>query len=443
LPLTMKIIIAIAVFLFFILVFSGCSEDPVQQPPEISFFRVINSGTLYALDTLKFDLVVQSEYPVSSLKMSLKSNEGTVLLSHVWNQENSHEITLYDEAFLLSRKDLETGTYMLEAYVYAENGTAKDIRDVPLVALAPEVERVMLVCHNNELTTTIGVIDSDLSFSEMFSLNGDFLDAYADSDDEFLYTVGSMSGNLICTSLKTFEEVWQYGVDTNPPFPKFRAALLSEDHIWVSIHPDYILGFDKIGVEKFRANLSTERYPESMIIDDNLVVVEEFSKATAKKSLSRWWRVSGALMESHETFADDLILMGFHDNELYYAEVNDAISSIYAIDLYYNSRRWLFDYQGVFKMSCRGSNGTYFLTSGPDLYVYSPDYSVEFRHTFHQPVESMTYDNLNAILYVIAGNAVFKYSTAQNIVEKTNTFDASPDKVVIQYNRNLFTSEMY
>jgi hypothetical protein len=280
-------------------------------------------------------------------------------------------------------------------------------------------------------------------FSELFSLSGDFLDAYVDSDDDIIFTVGNMTGNLICSDLDASEELWQFGVDTNPPFPKFRAATSSDNHIWVSIHPDYILGLDHIGEEKFRSSLSIDRYPESMIVSDRYLVAEEYSKSTAKKTLSKWYVQSGVLAESCETFADDLILLDARDNELYYVEVHDAISSLYILDLVYNDRRWLFDYPGVFNLSCRGPHGKYFLSSGSGLYIYSPDYTIEYKHTFNHTIKSMTYDYLNATLYLIAGNTVYKYSTEQDIVEKTNTFDASPDKVLIQYNRNLFTSEMY
>lgn len=410
--------------------------------PSIRSFSVITDQPVYALDTIHFSLDVYSDVSIESAKLYLKNDEGQLLLTHIVSGVEGLSLTIENGSFILSRKDLKSSIYAIELIVVNKNGVAKTSVNQPVNAIDPEVVEQYLIMHDDEYETIVAFVDDEVNITAGWMMQGDFLDAAIDCDDDLLFTIGKESGSLICRNLEENYNVWMYDAVHNPPFPYFQAFAKSENMIWVALYQNNILGFDNSGIEKYRAWLTHNKFPESMLITDKYLVVEEYSMTTMKKVMSSWYMASGVLNESQETPFSDMLLIGNVDDEILYAGVADGVSKFYAHDLTMSERRWLFDEEEVFYLSCNGSDGCYFLASETAIFTYCPEYSLVRNFDVGEVITSITYEHLSNTLWITTVNSVLKYDMRDNILENSNTFDASPDKVIIRYNRNLFDSEL-
>ncbi len=435
----MKRFSSFLIFAISLLLLAKCKPEKELLIPEITSFSISND-IIYALDTLHFDLSAYSDSPIRSATLRLTDDSGVTLLSSVVNGLESMVLELKDEWFVLSRKDLAGGNYCLEATVSNEDGVAKEEIVIAINALDPFTAGVFLISHHNEYSTDVALLDDDLNTTSVYSLQGDFLDAAIDCDDDLLFTIGKMSGNLVCYNVEDEMIQWIFQAEHNPPFPYFQALVHSDNMIWIALYHNNILGFDHHGVEKYRAWLTRDRLPVSLLITENYVVAEEYSRTIMKKVLTSWYRASGVVHNPMEAAFDDIVLIDGSNNKILYAGVSGDNTTFFAHDLTMNERRRLFDYSGKIVKACKGSGGCYFLVSENEVLTFCPDYEITHSLALGN-IKSISYDHIEKKLWIIADKTLFKYNMQDNVLEKSNTFDATPEKVIIRYNRNLFSSE--
>ncbi|PID92909.1 MAG: hypothetical protein CSA95_09170 [Bacteroidetes bacterium] len=122
-PMAMKHRVVLPLFLLWLFWGAACTPEREPSLPEISSFHLLADDSLHALDTLSYALVVASESPIRSVKLQLKREEGSVLLSHLVDESGAVRVDIGEGLFILSRKGLETGRYRFEVLVSNEDGS--------------------------------------------------------------------------------------------------------------------------------------------------------------------------------------------------------------------------------------------------------------------------------------------------------------------------------
>ncbi|PIE87934.1 MAG: hypothetical protein CSA04_04455 [Bacteroidetes bacterium] len=399
----MKHRIVLLLFLLWLLGGAACTPEREPSLPEIFSFHLLADDSLHALDTLSYALVVVSESPIRSVKLQLKREEGSVLLSHLVDESGAVRVDIGEGLFILSRKGLETGRYRFEVLVSNEDGSSKRGIPVDIQALAPEVWERYLLLGSGGQDTEVALLQEDLSLMPGWSLQGDFLDGALDCSADRMFTLGRKTGALNCRDLEEEMLLWSIPADHNPPFPSFMAFALTDQQVWVAKYRDHILGYDYGGVEKYRAWLSSEGFPQSLLITEDYVVAEEYAIASMKKVLSFRYRASGVLHEAFETDFEELLLLGEEGREVLYAGFREGLTTFFLYDPWMGERVRLFDVPGKMVHAVKGSAGAFILADDESrLYSFRPKYGFEALFRVAYEIRSLSYDPLNRELWVVA-----------------------------------------
>ena len=418
--------------------FSSCTRTPLETAPEITCFEVHNMESLSAMDTLWFSLCASHQSIITSVRLTFSDSNGSVLLSQSWNPET--EVVLFEEAyFLLNRKDLPTADYTLRATVSSSGMAANTSLPVTINALELEVVNYFLISEKNANNVTAEILHDDLSVSDFAIFAGDFLDAAIDSDDNFMFLSGEKTGDMICYSLDDKETIWEKVCTPNPPFPCFTSMEYASDLIYIAEYNSYIYGFDRFGIEKYRAFPVGSMVPNELMLADDYLVATVYDPASGNDLLVSWYLASGVHHTTLDFGYEDLLLIGAEQNIVYFSCAQQGNVSIIKYDLLWDEKVPVAGVQRAFHCSC-GGGGVYYLADEWGIYRFSAGSGLVALFEMSN-VSFMTRDAVEESLWIISGNGLFKYRVEDDVIEKSNTFDFSPASLVIQYNRNRFLSD--
>ena len=422
------------------LLLSQCSGPAEYDPPEIMLLNPQEGSSYSVSDTIFMDLEITASAEIVFTKIDLINDKDIAVISNSVSVGGT-ALSLYNYPLVISRQDLPTGNYRLHIRVENEFQSSNLYRSVLIQEKLLATEGVYLISHNWNNVTNFELMDSLMIPTPVYSLSGDYGGAVVNSDRGYICSIGEYTGNFVCYHPESNTVMWQYQALINPPFPYFTSICRSSMVVYVSLYRDFIFGYDDYGVEKIRTWLTNDKYPYRSMLTENFLLTAEKGRYLDRNYITSYYLASGVTKDAFETEYEELFFLLSNDDNVYVAGAKPwGGVDIILYDVENNHKEPIMEIEG--KIVCVEKCGLNrcLIATKTEVLLYSAPYQI--RSVIQkEDVSSITYNYADGTIWLISGQEVLKYRDYSYVLEKSNTFEATLDDLVIMYNRDLFLTD--
>ena len=269
--------------LFLAAVLFSCKKDHDEEFPVIVWNSPANGTHANVFDTLHLSLHVSDNAGLENLAVKLlDANQISVGVSASQALSgHAQDVTL---DLPISNASLESGNYYLDAEVYDGHNLARSYIYISITAVPKQFKGFFAATL--PLANALKIYKTDTSWIPVLfsSPQSDFLDMEVSSYWQQVYSNGSLTGDLIATSIDGSTAGWSIHniVNTNPYWGPMS---ISGSHLWVTYRSDdKIKSLDETGLSRASLNGDGGYYPiRTLQVGDKVFSEQKDITSSAEK----------------------------------------------------------------------------------------------------------------------------------------------------------------
>lgn len=419
----------------------SCSKDQDDISPSILMSSPIEMQQIMDGETVRIIGTITDDRNIERITVTLRDKNNTPVLSTITKtlgQKNTERYAL-DASFIFSDLHMVSGEYDFNITVSdGENTTTKYI---PISFKEAQKKREgIFVVGNGGNFSSIYLLDNGLNGSFYKAINGDFIGASVDANNQQLINVAKTTGSISATGLNNGGDVWSVPVAGNSPTPFFTAFYYNNQRIYMGKRDGGVIGYDENGNPNFSTGTSVNAFMKSAFIHDDqyFVMVEEPVVTGNAGSIALAWLYSGVRIQQTAIHSDVRGMYSSTQNTIILL-ANDASlnAEIIFYDISSGATYSPFSISSLGKIDdcLEVSNGIYLVAANGDLSsVNINDHSI-LGYLTGVPADRIWLDNLANELYVSKDDLLSVYDYSTRALKGTYTHTEDIEEVLFWYNK--------
>jgi hypothetical protein len=304
--------------LFIVFLISTCKKDNPVPPPEINVLLPLTNAQYNVYDTVKIKLIIDSEQPEVSLKISLlKANysPASPINPLVFpNFKTGTETTL---DFLLDDEYLESDNYSLHFKATDHSGSTTVYRSIYIEGIQRQFEGIFIVSELSTTQTGIEKLGTNFTGHGIKIMTGNYAGSAVNSRNKLVYVAGRNSGNLIAMDTDSLTKKWEVPIIPNPVQPYFTCLEQIDQVLYVGFYSGEVNGYNPSGNLIFSTQADGLTFPVRVCIAGNTLVVSSTSKSNLFEDwLETFFLISGASNSKTKLLIKPVYLKTLGDEEV-------------------------------------------------------------------------------------------------------------------------------
>ena len=420
-------------YLFSIFLFS-CKKDSDALKPVITI-SIPSENAQYAIaEKITVTATVSDESNIEYIMMQIIDENQIAVTPQILSIPNEKKAFISND-FVIENKKLKSGDYYI--YIRAFDGTNESsVRRKIYISEIPKYSKAIYVLTSpgqNQFDTH--KVDSLYTTSLAFSHIGDCIGIEVNSNDNQVYTCGSLTGNLEARTVTNHSMVWNSN-NNGAGVPYFTAMHSAENILYVGHYDGHISGYNKNGQITVNTTAGgNQYYPTKISANNDLIFSEEKQLSGQLKRLSVYYSSTGALKQS-VLFQADVVNMFFKDdnNTFIFANQNGQ-AKMYIYSVLQNTLWEPHTISGTIYAADRMDENTYFISTSNSIYRYRYNTNSLFTLLFGTKSQCLKYNEISDEIVVANSKSINVYSNVTMNLTHTMVYSDSINDIGILYNK--------
>ncbi|PKP46736.1 MAG: hypothetical protein CVT95_06590 [Bacteroidetes bacterium HGW-Bacteroidetes-12] len=422
------IVLLTSVFIF------SCKKDGDDISPSISISSPFNNQQINGFDTLIIRGTITDNKNIKYVSVVLRNQNNINVLPTVSFEPNSPSFNL-NTAYFFNDIHMPSGEYHFK--ISASDG--ENITNKFITIFYGEVpkERTGVFFYDNNGSSTSIYSLTGTNATLFKTLPGDFIGGAANSFNQQLLSVGSLSGNLTAVDVTFGDVLWEVSNSTSST-PFFMHLFFQNKEVYISLRNGEIRAYGGNGNPKFLALAFPNFFGEEGLVHTNLFVSEQKAIGNNDRRLSLYWTASGALVQQTTLFEDVLGLYSLSTNKIVLLanDNNTGNAKIQIYDISANAKSTPFSLAAFPIDDVEEINsGIYLIAQNGNLVLVNANSFSTLPYLSGVNATKIKYDAFTNELYVISGNTITVYDFSSKTIKGTYSHTSNVLDLVFLFNK--------
>lgn len=422
------------ILLFLSMLAFSCKKDKDDLSPLIIITTPTTNQQINGFDTIAIKGEILDNNTIKTVSIVLRNSNNINVLPTKNFEPNTPSFSL-NTAYIFDDIHMPSGEYHFKiSATDGENTTTKFI--TIFYGEVPKERKGIYFYDNNGSSTSIyKLLGTNATFLK--TLPGDFIGGAANSFNQQLLSVGSLSGNLTAVDIIAGDVLWEINNSTSST-PFFMHTFFQNKEIYVSLRNGEIRAYDGNGNPKFLALAQSNFFGEEGLVHTNLYISEQKAIGNNDRVLVLYWTASGALVQQITLFEDVLGIFSLTNNKLVLLANDNSTGNakIQIYDIQANAKSTPFslaaapidDVEEII-------TGVYLIAQNGNLVLVNANSFSTLPYLSNVNATKIKYDAFANELYVISENLISVYDYASKTLKGSYNHTSSVLDLVFLFNK--------
>lgn len=422
------------IFIFLCALVFSCKKETDDLPPQISITTPTNNQQVNGFDTIAISGEFSDNKTIKLVSVVLRNANNINVLPSQTFKPNTPTFSL-NTAYIFDDIQMPTGEYHFRISAFdGENTTTKFI---PIFYGEVPTQRTGVYFYESNGSTTSIYKLTGTNATLFKTLSGDFIGGAANSFNQQLMRVGSLSGNLTAVDVAFGDILWEINNSTSST-PFFMHTFFQNNATYVSLRNGEIRAYNGSGNPTFLALAPTSFFGEEGLVHTNLFLSEQKAIGNNDRRLAVYWTASGVLVQQIVLFEDVLGIYSLNTNKIVLL-ANDNVSGnakIQIYDLQANAKSTPFNLASSPIIDIEEiSAGVYLIAQNGNLVLVNANSFSTLPYLNNVNATKIKYDAFAHELYLISGSQISVYDFSSKTVKGTYNHSANVLDLVFLFNK--------
>jgi len=415
------------------LVVLSCTKVTDEIDPQIIIESPVEFTSFNLPDTMLIKAVVSDDNNVESIKISV-TDENFVTVFGAYSYPPSGNPTNIEDELVIDDVLMESGIYYLKIRVYDGENSKNAFRKIYINEVPRELENVIVITKNAGYLS-VQNIDAGFSLGTLFNIDCSYEVSEISARYQLLYIAGKYYDWMKACDIEKGTVEWTLSGVNHPPLPYFRNLYFKDDLLYVSTSRGEVLAYNQDKIVLYSTLLPQNRVPGVCIEHDNFLVTETSEISGFHSYLTTFFATSGSFFNERIIDMDVIGLYSKGENRIYCITNTSLVGGIYVYNPQSNGLDEVRIFEGNLLIASEQiDDNNLFLAFSDGVHIYNYNLNSLTLFVINSSVLTMSFDDLNNILYIAESNRVSSFTYPQGTL--VNSIDVPKDVVNMHLHYN-------